>query len=228
MIEVTAALASAANSVYRRFSGYVDREDLVSEGWVWVLEHKVRMDEYDKDENAKRADYRFRRDVSIAMEKFARKEKSIKVGYDPSDEAFYNQALIAVMLPAVVDGVYEPSPGIVDGSSTRQDPAEGGTWQAARADVAAAWEAAPLSVGERSTLRAYYVDGYSEEEIASWFDLTQQTISKRIKSGIRKIVNELGGEKPKGCPYDCECHEAKLRLRPGMNSNMSGQNQSIG
>lgn len=228
MIEVSASLASAANSVYRRFSGYVEREDLVSEGWLWVLEHKVRTEEYDADENQKRADYRFRRDVSMAMETYARREKSTKVGYDPTDEAFYSQALVAVMLPAVVDGVYEPSPGIVDGSSNRSDPAEGGTWQAARADVAKAWEAAALTEGERSTLKAYYVDGYSEAEIGEWFGLTQQTISKRIKAGIRKIVNELGGTKPKGCPYDCECHEAKLRLRPGLNSNLSGQNQNIG
>lgn len=227
IIDVQAVVSLCATQVRRKFSGYVDREDLVSEAQLWILEHPRTMNEYLEDEDIKRAHYRLTRDVTITMEVFARKEKAQKLGYDPEDEQYYSSVLVAALLPAVVLGQLEPPPVESDGSQATTDPAEGGSWMAARADVARAWEQAALSEQDRLILQAYYVEGYDQGTIGQFHGLARQTVGERLKKGMRKIVRELGGERPKGCPFDCECHDAPLRRRPSVHSNHSGSNQAF-
>lgn len=228
MIDVGAVIASTANTVLRRFGGYVTRDDLNSEGWLWVLEHPSRVKHYREDEDTKRADYRLRRDLSMTMEAYARREKAARLGYDPADELHYSRAQIAALLPSILRGEYEPPPSALETVSGTQDGAESGTWQAMRADVARAWDRADLTGDERGTLTAYFSAGCSTWELGEMFEVDQKTAWRRIDSGIRKIVGNLGGPKSRGCPYDCECHDAPLRVRPGTHSRISGMNQLIG
>lgn len=227
LIDIEGILALAVVSVRRRFSSYVERDDLISESRLWMYEHPRLINEYLMDENYERACYRLRRDLVRCMELYARREKAQKLGYDPEDEQFYSAVLVGALLPAVVLEEWEPPPIEPDGSRAVSDPAEGGLWQTARADVAKAWaRAAPAMADDmRAALVAYYVDGYSQTEVGAMLGIEQSAVSRKLKRGIRKVVNELGGEKPRGCPYDCECHDLLLRRRPGTISNRSGDNQ---
>lgn len=227
MINVEALVYQVAYDVRRRFRSYVDAEDLISEGWIWVYEHPKAVEGYQEDENRKRSIYRLRRDISIYVEQYARKEKAQRAGYDPSDEAFYHAALISVFLAQVVTGDYEQGRAGPEVGRTNSDPAEGGTWMAARADVARAWESANLTELERGTMLRYYVEGFTQDEIAEQDGVTQQSVAERLKKGVSKMTRRLGGPKPRGCPYDCECHEGRLRARPGIHSNLSGMNQEL-
>lgn len=227
MIDTDAIIASSANMVKRRFYSFVDRDDLVAEGQLWILLHPIRRRHYEDDEQQKRAEYRLRRDVAMAMELYARCEKAAMLGYDPDDEYFYSATLVGALLPAIFGDGCEPPRRESDGSVSRRDPAEGGSWQAQRLDVATAWDTADLSTQEREYLVDYYVFGFSQQAIAEQQGVDQTTVGRRISLGIRKVVAELGGEKPRGCPYDCECHEGLLSIRPGVKSRRSGINQSF-
>jgi RNA polymerase sigma factor (sigma-70 family) len=227
VINVEALVYQVAYDVRRRFRSYVDSDDLISEGWMWVYEHPKAVEDYQMDSNRRRAIYRMRRDISIHVEKFARKEKAQRLGYDPSDEQFYNAAIISVFLPQVVAGDYEMGRTGSEVGQTNADPAESGTWMAARADVSRAWGAANFTDLERSTMLRFYVEGYSAIEIGQQDGVERQSVDERLKKGVAKMTRHLGGTKPKGCPFDCECHEGRLRARPGIHSNLSGMNQEL-
>lgn len=219
-------LKISAADVKRRFSAYVEFDELLSEGWVWRLSHPGTFDGYDNDEQPKRAGYRLRRDLIRVMEKYARGEKAHRAGYNSNDEAFYNEALIAEVLPAVLREEKDPPQVESDGRGSA-DPAESGTWMAHQLDVASAWAEAPLTERERDALILYHGFGKTQAEIAELIEVDQQRVSDRIKSGMKKLIATLGGEKPGGCPFDCECHEGRLRVRPGIHSEISGKNQEL-
>jgi DNA-directed RNA polymerase specialized sigma24 family protein len=181
---------------------------------------------YDEDEQEKRAAYRLRRDLIRAMEKFARQEKAQRIGYSANDEAFYNEGLIAEVLPAVLRDEKTPPQTPSEGRGNA-DPAEGGSWMAHLLDIAAAWEEAPLVERERDALILYYGFGKNQTETGELIGCDQATVARRLSSGMKKIIATLGGSKPGGCPYDCECHEGKLRVRPGIHSEISGKNQEL-
>lgn len=225
-VDFDTAVAVAAADVRRRFYGYVEREDLVSEAWIWRLSHAKRFDQYDTDENIKRADYRLRRDVMMALEKYARKEKAERLGYNADDEAFYSNALVGLILPSILHDDYEQPQVDTDGRGS-VDPAESGTWMAHRADVARAWDEAALSDKERDALILVYGMGMTQTEAGSVVGCDQSSISDRVNAGLRKMTALLGGDKPQGCPYTCECHEGRLRIRPGIHSEISGKNQEL-
>jgi RNA polymerase sigma factor (sigma-70 family) len=216
----------AAADVGRRFRGYVERDDLLSEGHVWALSHKNRMEHYDTDENAKRAQYRLLRDLTMHMEKYARKQKAEALGYSPDDEAFYSIALVGLLLPSVLNEDYDQPLVDSDGRGS-VDPAESGTWMAHRADVARAWTEATLSAEQREAIMLTQGLGMSQREAAEVVGCHQTTIEDRCRIGMKKILALLGGDKPQGCPYTCECHEGRLRVRPGIHSEISGKNQEL-
>lgn len=225
IIDTDAMVAQVVATVRRRFAGFVDRDDLHSEAILWMLEHQRLMDEYLSDEDIKRAGYRLRRDLTWCLERYARRERAEQLGYDPEDEAFYRAVQVAAALPSVVLGTYDPPLADLEAVRALQDPAEGGTWMAVRADVAQAWERVNLSDEDREIMSAYYVQGFTLAEIGEALGMDPGTVSKRLKRSMRRMVTELGGEKPKGCPYDCQCHDAPLRVRPSMRSSQSGLNQ---
>lgn len=219
-------LKVAASDVKRRFSQYVEWDELLSEGWIWKLSHPGAFKQYDEDEQEKRGGYRLRRDLVRSMEKFARSEKAHRLGYNAADEAFYNEALVSELLPAVLREEKTP-PQTPSGGRGNADPAEGGSWMAHLLDVDVAWQEAPLVERERDALILYYGFGKSQTEAAELIGCDQATVARRIASGMKKLVTALGGSKPGGCPYDCECHEGRLRLRPGIHSEISGKNQEL-
>lgn len=222
-VDIDAVLASAATDVLRRFRGYIDREDLMQEGHLWVLSHDRRYREYSADENEKRGRYRLRRDVSGAMEKVARAAKAATLGYDPADEYFYSMRQIVRLLPAAIAN--DLTPAERDGEGSRNsDPAEGGNYPAQVLDVAHAWRAAPLTEEERAVI-LLHVDGESDQVIADRLGVTRQRASAIRGRALRALVGSLGGVRPRGCPHDCECHEGPLRRRPGLHSPLSGMNQ---
>lgn len=111
------------------------------------------------------------------------------------------------------------------GTHSVADPAEGGSWLASFIDVKRAWESAPLSATERRVLFALHRYGWTQAAVADELMMTQQSVSQMARRGLERLSDELGGAKPLGCPYDCECHEGKLRRRPGAHGFDNGVNQ---
>lgn len=224
-VNVDAVIESAANEVIRRFRGFTERDDLIQEGYMWTVLHPFRMKTYTEDENWKRAEYRLRVDVMSAMDRYARQQKASSLGYDVADEYAYGLAQVVNLLPAALAGDYERPVEASEGPSARTDPAEGGNYTTMVLDVALAWRQAALDDGEREMVTAYCVEGLTAEELGERMGLSRQAANTRVRKALKRIVAELGGENPKGCPYDCECHDGRLRQRPGVHSEISGANQ---
>lgn len=234
-VDVDIIIASAATAVARKYAGYVDRDDLVQEGWLWWYEDSSDRRSVDKlvaEGTTRKAAWLVQRRVWRAMEKFARTEKAAQSGYSTADEAFYSSHAICSILPAVLLEDPEVGPlveGVTGGRRAgdivaKTDPAEGGTWMAMYADVTQAWETADLSDEERDTLIALFEDQYTQSEAATKLGVTQGAVSKRLHSALRKLSEALGG----ATPWDrSDETEEALRRRPGTVSGHSGMEQEV-
>ena len=127
---------SVAGTIYRRYKNYVERDDIKQEILAWSLTRNVylalELSELDTDKrkhNEQRIAWQMRR----VAERYARKEKASKSGYQISDEAYYESATVGQLLPfviaSVLDGtVLEQAQQMVqDGQPKgKSSPAEGG------------------------------------------------------------------------------------------------------
>lgn len=224
-LNVEAAIASVANEVARRFQGFVERADLVQEGWLWTVLHPYRLKTYVEDEQFKRAEYRLRVDLSSAMDRYARQQKAAGLGYDVADEYAYGVAQVTALLDYALRDVLVKPADLTEGAGARTDPAEGGNFTAMVMDVRQAWDTADLSETDRQLLRLHILADLSAAEIGRRVGISRQAAASQLRRALRRLVGALGGTRGRGCPYDCECHEGRLRRRPGVHSEISGANQ---
>jgi RNA polymerase sigma factor (sigma-70 family) len=204
----------AAWSVRQKYRSYVELEDLQSVGLLWVWEHPGQIAEFEADE--KFGLWNLRRRLYDAMKVYAEKEKAQKSGYHIADQAAYGIKQIESLLPAVF--AEDPAQPVTDTPeiSGKSDPAQGGNYLVSFLDVKYALDGAELSDQEQTILGMMYGDGHSQEAIADLLDVDQSTVSRARTRSLRKLQTFLGGAGTKGCPYDCECHEGRLRRRPGL------------
>jgi DNA-directed RNA polymerase specialized sigma24 family protein len=195
---------ASAYAIHRRFSGYVDLEDLVQELQIYVLQRpQLEKDldaayEVSKDETkwvARKFMARFRRHI----EKIARKEKAAKLGYQMGDEFFYDTALIATLLPVALQ--FETQGAVlvnqIDDGTPRKPPvpSEGGNVLGMVIDVRAAYEL--ITDDEQLLLEQRYgKDPLILSDIAVAWNVSDSTIDRRIQVALRKIIDNLGGPSP--------------------------------
>jgi hypothetical protein len=205
----------------------VEYQDLEQIGELWMLEHPQKMEEYKTLDEPRLAAWRLGKDLWRAMERYARKERAHSVGFKSEDEEFYSDGMIELILPRVLNGTIQPDVKAREEIRAPRDPAEGGDYLASYLDVQRAWRNAPLADTERTILEFTYIHGLSQQAVGSVLSLSQPTVSRGHDRGILKLQEFLGGAKPGNCPYSCECHEGKLRVRPGTRGNDSGRQQLL-
>lgn len=210
-LDVESVVLSQSWGCYLKYPGLVDQTDLTQEGWLWVLEHDEEVQKFCGEENVKLAAFRLGQRVGQAMDRYARKEKAAKGGYDPKDESFYGPTVISAVLPYVLTGSMTPPQGSDEKTARVNDPAEGGTWMATYLDVKHAWDKADLSADQRDLLIAYFRDDMSQAEIAETLGIQQQAVAKRLKRAKLALVDKLGGPDP----GEYEEEDKRLRRRPG-------------
>lgn len=221
VLDIDSVVNSQAYKTARRYAGFVDADDLVQEGWVWILEHPKNMKAHQENEETALAAYRLGQDLWTVMESYARRQKAAASGYEPEDDIYFSDALINLVLPAVLKD--DPTPPVQAGErvANTSDPAEGGTWLATYLDVKQAWEKADLTGVQRDLLEQYYFQEATQHEIAEHLGTSQPTVNKRLKSARRKLIDQLGGPQPK--EYNTE-HDA----RPGVKRNLPGIASQVG
>lgn len=235
-IDLDLLVSSVVTPLARKYAGYVDREDLVQECWLWwctpdgaarrAIEGQIAGGE------TRKAAWKIQREMWKKCETYARRGKAASSGYSTADEHFYTTAAITMALPAVLMGDAEIGP-ISEGSTTkrkpgeivaRTDPAEGGSWIAIYADVAKAWNEADLSEKEAVTLALLHRDQRTQDEVADLLGVNQATVSRTAQRGLRKLSDALGG----ASPWDREDKvDEALRRRPGTRSGWSGMEQEV-
>jgi RNA polymerase sigma factor (sigma-70 family) len=195
---------AVATGIYRRYRQWIEREDLNQELYAWAM---ARADHYSQllnEENSiqrvineKRISWQMRRHA----ERYARKEKAKKSGYQIGDESFYDTVLLGQLLPhviaSVVDGtVLEQAQNLInDGQPRKQSaPAEGGNLLAILIDIKKAY--LKLEVADKDILIKRYHENLTLEEMGQYLGCATSTADRKCNNAIRRLQNLLGGESP--------------------------------
>jgi len=195
---------SVANSIYRRYRQWVERDDVIQECYAWAMNRAEHYATLLEDEspiqrviNEKRIAWQMRRHA----ERYARKEKAKKSGYQIGDESFYDTVVLGQLLPhviaSVVDGtVLEQAQNLINDGQPRKPsaPAEGGNLLAILIDIKKAY--LKLDVADKDILIKRYHEALTLEEMGEYLGCATSTADRRCTSAIRRLQNLLGGESP--------------------------------
>lgn len=221
-VDIEAVLYASASTLQRRYAGFVDRDDLLQEGRIWLWEHDTQVQEKlaDEEPDARTASW-LGTCLQRAMEVHARKCKAQGAGYDPEDEAWYPRGVVALVLPKVLAGDREPpTQGGLDGMPRGQsDPAESShNWTVMYADVEKALGG--LTMEDIALLVVRHHEELTFDDIAQQYGWgSPATAQRNVRRVEGKLIQALGGFKPSSCPEGCEhlAHDSRLRRRPGKN-----------
>jgi RNA polymerase sigma factor (sigma-70 family) len=195
---------AVANSITRKFKGWVERDDVKQELYLWVLGRQSQYLDQLNEENKQKREHNVSRlafQMRRIAEKYARREKARKAGYQTTDEAFYDTATIAQLMPhilaSVIEGtVLEQAQELInDGQPRKQStPAEGGNLLAILIDVKRSY--LKLNEDDKVLLRMRYYDNVTLQEIAQYLECATSTADRRCTSALRRLQDLLGGETP--------------------------------
>jgi DNA-directed RNA polymerase specialized sigma24 family protein len=195
---------SVAGTIYRRYKNYVERDDIKQECMAWAMtragyitEQLNEPNEERRKHNEQRIAYQMRR----VAERYARKEKASKSGYQTTDEAYYESVSIGRLLPfviaSVIDGtVLEQVQQMVqDGQPKgKSSPAEGGNLLATLIDIKRGY--LRLDVDEQKLLRLRHHESFTLQQIAQVMECAVSTADRRCDNAMRKLIEQLGGQSP--------------------------------
>ena len=195
---------SVVTTIHRRFRAYTERGDLLQEAWAFVLTRAEHFNEVLSDENEvqrkwneKKVAWQIRRN----LERYARKEKATKSGYQINDEAYYDTVTISQLLPFVIksvisDTALEQSQILVNDGTPRKPsaPAEGGNLLAMLVDIKKAYE--KLDKYDQDILRLRYHDNLTLQLISEYLECAISTVDRKCTQALRKLQNNIGGDSP--------------------------------
>jgi RNA polymerase sigma factor (sigma-70 family) len=195
---------SVVSLVHRRYRKYVDRADLTQEAYAWLMTRVVYFNGLLEEENESMRLANQRRigwQMKRAIERYARKEKATRSGYQTNDESFYDVITIAQLLPYVIasvvnDTAIEQAQNLVNDGTPRKPsaPAEGGNLLATLIDIKKAYEL--LDEDEQKILRLRYHENYTLQQLSEVLECAISTADRRCGNALRKLLNFMGGESP--------------------------------
>lgn len=190
---VLRAISAAARKVASRHSGYVEVDDLQSEGYEWVLKHPDKMNGFLAEEHG--FGY-LQVDLHQHMHKFAMKQRYLKDGTEPGDYFLYPLAVLADLLPVVLCGpdAVDVSPSDLNSKIRANRPVnERGDRAAMVADVQRAFKA--LDNDDKALLlEKYGPNGATDDVIGERMGKPQQTVNYQLHRALRRMAAFLGGE----------------------------------
>lgn len=195
---------SVVATIVRKYRGFVEKGDLLQEAWAFVLTRTDAFNELlstdneiQRKWNEKKIGWQIRR----TLERYSRKEKALKSGYQPNDEAFYDTVTIAQLLPFVIksfvnDTALEQSQILINDGTPRKPsaPAEGGNLLAMLVDIKKAYE--QLDKDEQDILRLRYHENQTLQLIGEYYEVHHSTAERRCNNALRKLQDNIGGNSP--------------------------------
>ena len=201
---IDAIVVSVVSVVARRYRAYVEKADLLQEAWAFVLSKADQFNELlttDNEIQQKWNEKKMAWQIRRALERYARKEKASKSGYQINDEAYYDTITIAQLLPFVIksfvnDTALEQSQILVnDGTPKRPSaPAEGGNLLAMLVDIKKAYER--LEKEDQDILALRYHENQTLQHIAEYLECAVSTADRRCGQALRRLQEKIGGETP--------------------------------
>jgi DNA-directed RNA polymerase specialized sigma24 family protein len=197
--DVVEVAQTSAYVITRNYKGFAEADDVKQELLEWSLKRNDKIQEW-LNENLSKQEYRvgikrLAKTFNRMADRYCRKEKAKKLGYSIHDEAFYSTGMIEELLPlAFSSNIITKDPATEFVSNGGGDPATAGSFLASMYDIRIALR--ELTIDLYEILRMRYEDGAKLEDIASYFDVTDSTINRKISTAIKQISKELGGESP--------------------------------
>jgi len=195
---------SVARSIFNRYGKWVDRDDIKQECIVWAMSRTAWVNEQLNEpdtEKRKHNEQKLAWQMARHAERYARREKAVRSGYQPGDEAFYQIATLATLLPfviaSVLDGtVLEPAQEmILDGQPKgSSSPAEGGALIATLMDIKIKFT--ELDAEDRQVLTLRYHEQMTLAQIGAVLECHATTADRRCDHALRELNNLLGGRSP--------------------------------
>ena len=197
-------VTSVVTTVLRRYRQYVEKGDLLQEAWAFVLSRAEQFNNSLSDENEVQRKWNEKRvawQIKRNLERYARKEKAAKSGYQINDEAYYDTVTIAQLLPFVIksfvsETALEQSQILINDGTPRKPsaPAEGGNLLAMLVDIKKAYE--KLDKDDQELLRLRYHDNLTLQHIGEYLECHPSTVDRRSNQALRRLQNNIGGESP--------------------------------
>ena len=192
-------------AIHNRYKAYVEREDILQEclSWAlsrnkWITEQLLEATDADK---RKHAESRIAWQMRRAAERYSRREKATKSGYQITDEAYYQGYTLGQLLPFVIASVVDNTvleqiqdmiqDGLPRGSSS---PSEGGNLLANLIDIKIGYT--KLEAEDKILLRVRYLDNFTLQQIANHYQCSVSTADRRIDGAMRRLQDLLGGVSP--------------------------------
>jgi DNA-directed RNA polymerase specialized sigma24 family protein len=149
--------------------------------------------------NEQRIAYQMRR----VAERYARKEKAAKSGYNTTDEVYYESFTLGQLLPfviaSVIDGTVleQVQQMIQDGQPKgKSSPSEGGNLLASLIDIKKGY--LQLEVEDQTLLRLRHHENFTLQQIAGHLECAISTADRRCAHSLRRLQEILGGISPWG------------------------------
>ena len=195
---------SVARSIVNRYGKWVDKDDIRQECILWAMSRTQWVNEQLNEpdtEKRKHNEQKLAWQMMRYAERLARREKAVRSGYQPGDEAFYQSATLAKLLPfviaSVLDGtVLEPAQEmILDGQPKgSSSPAEGGALLATLMDIKQQF--IKLDVEDRQILTLRYHEQMTLAQIGLVLECHATTADRRCDHALRNLLDLLGGRSP--------------------------------
>ena len=195
---------SVAGTIYRRYKNYVERDDIKQECMAWAMTRNAYITEQLNEPNEERRKHNEQRiayQMRRVAERYARKEKASKSGYQTVDEAYYESVNIGKLLPfviaSIIDGTVleQVQQMIQDGQPKgKSSPSEGGNLLVNLIDIKRSY--LKLDVEEQTLLRLRHHENFTLQQIAAQFECAVSTADRRCNNAMRKLIDQLGGQSP--------------------------------
>lgn len=195
---------SVAYAIHRRYKHWVEKDDITQECIVWAITRNAYITDQMSVEDVKQLEYNQKRiayQMRRAAERYVRKEKAHKSGYQLMDEAYYETLMLGQLLPfviaSVIDGtVLEQAQEMIRDGQPRgsSSPAEGGNLLASLIDIKKAF--LELDQDDQVLLRLRHHENATLQEIAAHLECAVSTADRRCTNALRRLQEKLGGDTP--------------------------------
>ena len=195
---------SVAVTIHRRYRNFVELDDVRQECYRWATERSAYINEQLSEENTEQRRHNEQKiawQMRRAAERYARREKAVKSGYQIGDEAFYETFTLAQVLPFIIASIIDNTvleqaqemiqDGMPKGSSS---PSEGGNLLVSLIDAKKAYLNLDNETQQLLTWR--YHEGLTLAQIAAILQCAVSTADRKCVLALRKLQNELGGNSP--------------------------------
>jgi RNA polymerase sigma factor (sigma-70 family) len=195
---------SVAYSIHRRYRHWVEKDDIAQECVAWAITRNDYITEQMSVEDIKQVEHNVKRiawQMKRVAERYARKEKANKSGYQLQDEAYYETLILGQLLPfviaSIIDGtVLEQAQEMIKDGQPRgsSSPAEGGNLLASLIDIKKAY--LELDEKDQVALRMRHYENATLHQIAAFLECAVSTADRRCTNSLRRLQEKLGGETP--------------------------------